>query len=197
MTYQDRLCALVHSAPPVAADAIVVLCGEDAAPRLTFAARAFHEGAAPLLVVSGGKHAPPRWLGGDACAGALMGMGIAHDRILIEGSSQNTREQAVAIVAMAIEHQWRQMLLVGSPYHMPRVVLTFVQALRDAGQHDTIRIAPLGANQTLWHRPPAGMDRSRAELLEDELYKIDRYCAQGDVASYADGVAYLAQWEGR
>jgi len=41
-----------------------------------------------------------------------------------------------------------------------------------------------------------GTTQTRLDLLADEFDKINRYHAAGHVASYADGLKYLARWEG-
>ncbi len=45
---------------------------------------------------------------------------------------------------------------------------------------------------TPWFSPPDGSDKTRIQLFEQELAKIEQY---DDCASYEDGLEYLEWWE--
>lgn len=197
MTEREQFCNVLCNGPILQGDAVVVLCGEDADPRLAVATQLLVTGAAPTIVLSGGKHDPPRWHGAGALALVLLGRGVAHDRIRVEAESMNTRDQAVNVVALAGAEGWGRLLMVASPYHQYRAYLTFLQALREAGQAEAIHLIMIAAGQTPWLQPPAGMDDTRLDLLTTEFAKIDEYAVNGHVASYADGLAYLKFWEGK
>jgi uncharacterized SAM-binding protein YcdF (DUF218 family) len=190
---RDQCLAVLASSPPMTADAIVVLCGEDARPRLTMACHAFREAGAKTIVLTGGKHDGVRWFGANELAGSLYGMGVDPDRVVIESKSQNTREQAVNVVTMSIDRGWKRLLLVASPYHTPRAFLTFVKAIAESGTE--LRVVPLSANHVRWWAAPDGMNVTRSELYASELAKCERY--HDYVASFTDGLAYLKQWEGQ
>jgi uncharacterized SAM-binding protein YcdF (DUF218 family) len=188
-------CSVLSNGPMLKSDAIVVLAGEDAEARAAVGAELFRQRAAPVLVLSGGKDGPPRWLSASSLAPIVMGHGIAHDRIRVEADSQNTREQAVANVAMAKVEGWRRLLLVASPYHAPRAFLSFVKALDEAEALDTIQVVNAPAAQVAWGKCPPGMDATRLKLLREEFDKIEKYDTH--VASYKQGLDYLAFWEGK
>jgi uncharacterized SAM-binding protein YcdF (DUF218 family) len=188
--------AVVDTMPLLRADAIVVLSG-DGEGRLDFALGLMAGGGADKLVLSGGRDRKPFSLTAHDLARAAIDRGMDPSRLVLEAASQNTREQAVNVVAMAVEREWAQLLLVASPFHSYRAFLTFVQALRDAGMHEKIRVINAPASQLPWFKVPEGEHGDRLALLAGELNKIDTYHDVGHVASYADGLEYLRYWEGR
>lgn len=193
ITDREKFCCLLSNGPLLRSDAIVVLCGEDANPRLALATQIMRQHGAHLVVLSGGKHEPPRWRGADALVPELLGAGVSNDRILRETSSMNTRQQAVIIAQMAVEKGWKRLLLVASPYHVYRAFLTFLRALQEVGKDTEIQLLVAAASQSSWFKSPEGMDVSRLDLLSTELCKIEEYGEH--VATYEEGLNYLAYWE--
>jgi uncharacterized SAM-binding protein YcdF (DUF218 family) len=194
---RDTFLAVLSSGPLLAADAIVVLCGEDAAARLATGVQLFASQAAPWLVLSGGRHEPPRSIGADALLSDVLGRGVAPDRVLRDATSQNTHEQAVNVAEMAARYRWRRLLLVASPYHVPRAFLTFLAVLRATKQDTTVRVIPVPCADVPWFQSPPGVTETRAALLAVEYAKIDAHQSTGDVATYAQGLDYLKWWEGK
>lgn len=128
----------------VSADAIVVLGGgtrEGAAPRpssevgeagdrVIYAARLYHDGGAPLIVVSG-SHAPysnpGQQPGAEVMRGFLDLLGVPDEAILMEMQSQNTYENAVETVSLLRDRGIEHVVLVTSATHMPRSYAIFRQ----------------------------------------------------------------------
>lgn len=187
--------AALCSGPMLRGDAIVVCCGEDADARVTMAAGLFMTGGAPTIVLSGGRHDPPRWISAPNLVSTLYAKGVAPDRILLDPDSPDTRAQSVAIARLAADNGWKRVLVVASSYHMDRAYLTFLQALTDVGHDRVVQLLAVPATQSPWFSAPPGMTETRAELLVVERAKIDQYIALGHCASYADGVAALRFWE--
>jgi uncharacterized SAM-binding protein YcdF (DUF218 family) len=187
--------AMLFTTPPAKSDAIVCLCGEDAEPRYRTAYHAFRMGLAPLVVLSGGLHEPPQFIDAMHSYRALLGSpyGISPDKMMMEGGSRNTREQAVNMIDLALDRGWSKLILVASAYHLPRAFLTFVQALIEEPAAERIRIIPVPAHSASWEEKPAGMDSTRRELLTHERSKITLYQAISHVASYEDGILYLSK----
>lgn len=195
MTSRESFCAVLSNGPLLRGDAIIVLAGEDGRRRMDIAVEMMKQQAAKYIVLSGGVDRPPRYQGALTLAPILLSTGMAPDRVRLEDSSQNTREQAVACVDMMRKEGWTRVLLVASAYHMPRAFLSFVKALQEANLDDEVRIIPVPASQAPWFEPPEGLDATRFELLAEEFRKIDVYAPH--VASYDEGLAYLRHWEGR
>lgn len=192
---RERFCTVLAHGPLLQADAIVVLCGEDGEERLKVGAELMLSGGASQIVLSGGQDDGVRWLGADRLCPVLMGKGVAFDRIYVEGASQNTREQAVAVVARAATQEWGRLLLVASAYHAPRAFLTFLKVLQEFDLTEQIQLVSVPASHTPWFKAPAGMETTRLALLEEEFRKIEAY--REHVATYEEGLAYLKYWEGR
>jgi uncharacterized SAM-binding protein YcdF (DUF218 family) len=179
---RERFLVTLAYQRPSHADVIVCLAGEDGENRALVAAELFKMGMAPGILVTGGLDRSPH-LGALPTTTLLYGRGIVFDRIVTDASAANTREQAVNTIDKAQRRGWKRLILVASAYHMPRAYLTFLKALQDARAADVcvVPAAVLGADRF-------------TERLALECEKIDRYGDTGDVASYADGLAYLARW---
>ena len=188
--------AVVSSGPLLRSEAIVVLSG-DGEGRLDVGVELMRSGGAPLMVLSGGLDAPPFSLSAKELTRRAIDKGVDPTRLIVEDASRNTREQAVNVVAMAIERGWTRLLLVASPFHAYRAFLTFVQALIDVDQQERIRIVNAPASQLPWFQKVEPVDMTRLDMLHDEMRKIEDYRALGHVARYEDGLAYLKFWEGK
>jgi uncharacterized SAM-binding protein YcdF (DUF218 family) len=137
---EDQARAAAAAAPACCYDAIVVLGGSigpavpplrpdpelfDSSDRVWHAARLFHRGLAPRIIVSGGAYAveigaaPPSQTEAMAMRQFLLALGVPDDRIVMEGKSLNTIEnmrETQALVGTA------KVALVTSAYHMPRAL---------------------------------------------------------------------------
>lgn len=194
-TARDQFLALVYNGPLLRGDAIIVACGEDYGPRLEVGAQLLRQGAADRIVLSGGVDGMPRHMGAARAWAAMMGLGIAPDRLETEPESRNSREQAVAIAALAKARTWGRLLLAASSYHAPRLLLTCIRALAEAEMLETCHILPVPAAQSPWHQPPEGMTETRLALFDREMAKCAEYTAH--VATWEEGLAYLKFWEGK
>ena len=137
-----------YAPPPSAAnniphaDAIVVLGGatrtpgyprptaevNEAGDRLLYAAWLYDQGAAPIIVLSGGAApwiGPPSISEAEIMAGLLQRMGVPETAILLEKGSWNTYENAEASLNLLKAHDIESILLVTSAIHMPRAYATF------------------------------------------------------------------------
>ena len=129
----------VEMAP--AADAIVLLGGStrpirrdmvypdltDSADRIWHAARLYHAGKAPLIIVSSGNVSgslkrPSR---ASAMRTLLNALGVPDDAIVIEERSRNTRQNAVFTERIAADRGIGRVLLVTSYWHLRRAEAVF------------------------------------------------------------------------
>lgn len=112
---------LVVDAPMATADAIVLLGGEPQG-RPMEAARLYHLGVAPRVVVVGtGDNASNRRI--------LSRAGVPPEAILIEPSSSSTLENATFVRPMLERAGIRRVLLVTSSFHARRALATFQQRI--------------------------------------------------------------------
>jgi uncharacterized SAM-binding protein YcdF (DUF218 family) len=125
------------------ADAIVVLgCRGPAAlkRRLDRGIELFHEGAAPLLVLSGGGAGPvPE---AELMRRAAVARGVAQTALLIEPSSRNTLENARETARLLRSRGLSSVVLVSDQVHLPRAGVLF----RLAGLRVTRRAAVRSAS---------------------------------------------------
>ncbi len=191
---RTELLGVLYNQPIMFSDAIVSLSGQDGEERLAFASALMRQNGAQFLVISGGVDSESQQ-SAKTLFGKALSFGIAHDRIILEEESTNTREQAVNVVKIAEEKSWRRIILVASGFHLPRAFLTFVQAVNEAGLSEKLQILPLAANQVPWFGKPRGCERTRRQLYAGEFAKIALY--GNHVATYEEGIAHMEYWEGK
>lgn len=101
---------------------------ESSADRIWYAARLYHAGKAPLLVLSGGSD--PRTSPGteaDAMRELLLDLGVPDSALFLEGQSRTTRENAIYSAELLRSRGIRRILLVTSALHMHRAKKLFEQ----------------------------------------------------------------------
>ena len=95
--------------------------------RILYAAKLYQDGAAPLIILSGGRI---EWKGGGDSeakdmADILVLMGIPRDAIVLEPKSLNTYQNAIYTQEILQARGINQILLVTSAMHMPRALAIF------------------------------------------------------------------------
>ena len=122
----DAIVLLGGSFDP-AADAWIYPELNAAADRVWHAARLYHAGKAPLIVVSAGS----TWAAQEAqppaaATGVLLtALGVPESAIILEGNSRSTRENATNTAAIAAANGIERVLLVTSAWHMKRAEAAF------------------------------------------------------------------------
>lgn len=131
--------------PDAVYDAAVVLSGEvdaaaarvtgrleltAAADRLVAGYDLLRTGRARAALLSGGASFPQPDERSEAelVAETLAGWGIPSERLVVDSSSRNTHENALAAARIARERGWRSIVLVTSAFHVPRALGCFRQA---------------------------------------------------------------------
>ena len=117
------------SAPPQAADAIVVFAGGVGESgkagggfqeRVTQAVDLYRAGYAKTLIFSSGYVFTLREA--EVMKAVAVDNGVPADAILLEEQAANTYQNVTYTKQLLDQHQWRRILLVSSPYHMRRAV---------------------------------------------------------------------------
>lgn len=149
------------------ADAVVVLGGGitpappdwpypnlgQGADRVWHAARIYHAGKAPHVIISGGRLP---WLGERtsevvAMRQFLSDLGVPADAVLLEDQSRSTYENALHTAPLLQQHEIKQVLLVSSALHLPRALATFRAAGIDALPAPTdFEVMPEPAHPLRW-----------------------------------------------
>lgn len=163
-------------------DAAIVLSGEvdaaatrasghleltAAADRLVAGYELLRGGHARAALLSGGPNALQPGERGEAelVAATLRGWGIAPDRLVVDGESVNTHENAVVAARIAAAHGWRSLLLVTSAFHQARALGCFRQAGLAPDALPVDRRAGDGKNQS-WLPRSRALDQTTEALRE-------------------------------
>jgi uncharacterized SAM-binding protein YcdF (DUF218 family) len=158
------------------ADAIVVLEG-DRFRRLEHGVSLYKQGLAPLIVISGGLAETEYSIPAKSLKAAALKANVPEAAIIVEERSQNTKEQAAAVLAIAKEKGWRHIIVVASDEHEVRALLTFLRKATGMGLRIMLTVASPGG--------------SNPERQKAEIDKIEEYKKIGHVAAYEDGIKYL------
>ncbi|WP_282604498.1 YdcF family protein [Pelagibius sp. Alg239-R121] len=104
----------------------------------------YHEGIADRLLFTGGlgRHPPAE---AEVMRRMAIEAGVDPSRIVIEGASRNTLENAVNSARIMSENGWSSALLVSDRLHLPRALMAF----RSMG----IKVAARGVSGA-WGRSP-------------------------------------------
>ena len=120
---------------PEKSNAIVVLGGDDG-ERSMHAQALYHEGYAPIIVLTGiekGTAAPPPRL--TWRADFLAANGVSRSAIRFEVRSRNSYEEATQILALMQKQKWQRVIVVSDPPHMRRLSWTSARVFKDSGLH--------------------------------------------------------------
>jgi uncharacterized SAM-binding protein YcdF (DUF218 family) len=160
---------LYEGTPPRPADAVVVFAGGVGESgragggyqeRVKQAVDLYSAGLAPRLVLSSGYVFA--FQEADIMKSLAEANGVPADAILLEKQAANTYEH-VAFVDRILEQQgWDTILLVSSPYHMRRALLTW----KRVSPETTVIPAPVPSSQFYDHNWGASLEQARAILHE-------------------------------
>ena len=155
--------------PPRAADAIVVFAGGVGESgqagggyqeRLRTAVDLYQQGFAPRIIISSGfvfafKEA-------DVMRGLAIANGVPASAIVLETEAANTRQNVLYTNTILERGGWRTILLVSSPYHMRRALMTW----RTAAPGIEVIPEPVPASQFYSHERGASLFQIRGILTE-------------------------------
>lgn len=138
----------------------------EAAERLWFAARLFHAGKAPLILLSGG-HDPRlvEFSEAEAMARIAADLDIPDEALLREGASRNTRENARYSASLLRREGIHRILLVTSAAHMRRATVHFAAEGLDVVPVPTDYQAPRLA------RKPCCLPDGEALAVSGQMFK--------------------------
>ncbi|MGB9613017.1 MAG: YdcF family protein [Candidatus Margulisiibacteriota bacterium] len=148
------------------ADVIVVLGGDNNGERVEEGVKLFKRGYAPYLLMSGGplawKLTQAQWMKKQA-----VESGIPPKFILIQEKSRSTIEDAKFCLPILMEHNFKSVILVTSPYHTRRARRVFQKICAPQG----IKVLVYPAQKSDFN--PVGWWRKH----EDTAYVVWEYVA--------------------
>ena len=168
--------------PEIVYDAVVVLGGMVDNPatrasgeleldarveRLLRAWELVRAGKARAVLISGGTLDPQRGdvPEADRLAAKLVAWGVPISQVVVEGSSRNTRENAIESSRIAASRGWHTLLVVTSAAHMPRALGCFRAVGLDPDVLPVDHRAGDGRGET-WLPRASGLHRSTDALRE-------------------------------
>lgn len=145
----------------LSADAIVLLGGGTESPdtprqmvevngagdRVLYAAKLYQQGAAPVIIVSGGnlKFSSARgYTPAEEMRALLITLGIPENAVVLQDKSQNTSEDALYTRALLTERGFSKIILVTSANHMDRAIMLF--------EKEELEIIPAPADYSVTQR---------------------------------------------
>jgi uncharacterized SAM-binding protein YcdF (DUF218 family) len=148
-------------------DVIVVISGDEALARYRDGVRLYRAGWAPRLLFSGAA-----WDGTHSNAEVMRTLaiadGIPESDILVDPTADDTYGNAVNTRNLMAAHGLRSAILVTSPYHLQRAVLTFRGVFDGSGIRVIGRSAPDGE----WRKTNWWLRSETRALTVRELEKL-------------------------
>lgn len=170
---------LLVTAPPQAAEAIVVFAGgvgESGKPigfqeRVTQAVDLYKAGYAPKLIFSSGYVFTLREA--EVMKAVAIDNGVPAEAILLEEAAKNTHDNVRFTKQILDEHGWDRILLVSSPYHMRRATLTW-QKLAPG-----VVVVPTPVPQSLFYTHERGASLEQIRGILHEYLALADYWRRG------------------
>lgn len=187
-----KLVAIVFNDRIKKSDAVICLEGDHYA-RLMHTMEVFQGGWAKKILISGGYESPPFSIPARILAKKLYKNGIPRDKVLLEEKSLNSYDQGVEVMKIIKEKKWKKIILVASHFHQPRAYLTFLKTMKNASFKIQIFNSP--AKELSWFGKTT-LGVTRMQLLKEEFKKIDKYTAEGDLATIEEAINYQ-KWKER
>ncbi len=153
-------------------DAIVAISGGDTTARTAHAINLYENGWAGLLVFSGAAQDKSGPSNAEAMKRQALAAGVPSDSILIDETSETTKENADNSINLFTENDIHSVILVTSAYHQRRAGLEFGQR---AGSSIKIINNPVTTDNqwsVLWWTTPTGWYLAMSELVKIAAFYI-------------------------
>ncbi|MEO8681193.1 MAG: YdcF family protein, partial [Vicinamibacterales bacterium] len=168
------------SAPPQAADAIVVFAGGvgesgkagvGVQERVSQAVALYKGGYAAHIIFSSGYVFTLREA--EVMKAVAVDNGVPAGAILLEERAANTLENVTFTDRILREHHWNRILLVSSPYHMRRATMTWRKQAPD------VTVTPTPVTQSQFYLHSNGADADQIVGILHEYLAIVQYRWKG------------------
>ena len=153
-----------------AVDAIVAISGGDTVARTAQAIDLYDHDWAPLLVFSGAAADKSGPSNAEAMKRQAIDAGVPANKILIDETSENTKQNASNSIALFDQYKIRSVILVTSAYHQRRAGLEFGHR---AGMAIKIINHPVQSDKQwgpLWWTTPTGWYLTVSEMIKIMLF---------------------------
>jgi len=157
-------------------------------------AELYRAGRICRVIVSGGVDEPELdRLPAAAMKQRLLVLGLPEEMIDLEEQSQNTRDHALFVSALAEKQGFSDLIIITSGYHLLRAYLTFLKEVLLQNHSFSLYGHPAGSVWTWFLKSPTER-RYRFLLFFSELAKIMMY---DDVASFEEAWQYVPSLNAR
>lgn len=137
---------------PVRADIILAL-GGDIGDRIAMAAKLYHQGYAPRVMLTGLENAPAttRTTYVNWRVQYLLDDKVPESAVILEQRAGNSWEEAVNTLALLKQRGWKRVLVVSDPPHMRRLHWVWSKVFADSQKEFVlVHSAPEWWNPALW-----------------------------------------------
>lgn len=150
-----------------AADAIVAISGGDTAARAREAISLYKQGWAPYIIFSGAAQDKQGASNAAVMSQQAIAARVPESAILLDEASVNTADNASQVRSIVMQHGFKRLILVTSPYHQRRASIEFNRRLEDVA---TIINHPTSTdrfwNEHSWWATPWGLWLAVSELVK-------------------------------
>lgn len=131
------------------------------------------------------------WPGQEQYRSRLQELGVG--LIYLTKPANNTKEENEMFLQLAMQRRWRSAIIIGQPHHILREFLGMIASMRDHAYWMRIyAAAPRTIDWTkLVYGSPSIPFTPRFDHIEEELNRIPKYQAKGDLAQYHELFPYL------
>lgn len=166
--------------PPAASQgAVVVACGmtQPCLPARR-AAELYRTDCASHVVMTGAANTNGGCPEGEAMAAVACGMGVPFERMLVDTTATNTRENAKRAWELVVGAGLapRRVLIVCAPWHARRALMTFAAVLPRGATVYALPYPYRGITRENWDQTPEGR-----QAVNGEMTRIGIYLAKGDI----------------
>lgn len=137
---------------PVQADIILAL-GGDNGERVAMAARLYHQGYAPRVMLTGLENGPSttRSVYVNWRVQFLLDNKVPDGAVILDLKAGNTWEEAVNTLALLKQRGWKRVIVVSDPPHMRRLHWVWSKVFADSGKEFVlVHSAPEWWNAARW-----------------------------------------------
>lgn len=186
ITDRETIMAIIDNDCFTKSDAAILLEG-DGFFRFQKAVELYNKGLVSKIVFSG--NVIDRDYGSypfDEVKPYIINGGVLEKDLIHENKSTHTRQQAIEVVKMAVENNWRKLALVASHEHQYRAYLTFLREVLDTKSGIIIYNTPV-RNLNWFVDSGWGM---RFNRLVGEFGRIEKYSIMGHLANAQEVIEY-------
>lgn len=153
-------------------DAVVAISGGDTTARTAQAISMYNNGWADWLVLSGAAADKAGPSNAEAMKRQAVQEGISESAILIDETSENTRQNAANTADLFKEHDIQSVILVTSAYHQRRAGLEFGERAGNAVKIINHPVANDNQWSSLWWATPVGWWLALSELFKIGIFYV-------------------------